>query len=329
MDLVFSTDALPRAARYDAWRGAICDHYVHVDVTATKPDDYRGFIKEARFGEVTLTDILLSEQRIRRNRRHISRLDKDCYYFQFIHSGHLTVLQRGAAHASSPARGAIFCATEQYELQASREVRSFYLEIPRAEFAMRFPKERSPVSAALDSTRGLGRVATELCASMASESARLNEAARSHLGVQLMDLLAFALLAEDGDTPGAEGSVRQARLRSVKRWIEARIGEADLSLERIAAENGMSLRYLHQLFHDEAQTAAEWIRDRRLQLCHDEIAKGDGRLITEIAFAHGFNSSAHFSTAFRRRYGVAPRDVARDMARDVARGAPKPGGAGR
>ena len=55
------------------------------------------------------------------------------------------------AWISNPARAAIFCATEQYELQCSGEVRSFYLELPRAEFAQRFPKERIPVSAAIDS----------------------------------------------------------------------------------------------------------------------------------------------------------------------------------
>ena len=38
MDLVFSTDTMPRAKRYAAWRDAICDVYVHVDVKATDPE---------------------------------------------------------------------------------------------------------------------------------------------------------------------------------------------------------------------------------------------------------------------------------------------------
>ena len=149
MDLVFSTDALAPAERYAAWRDAICDVYVHVDVKAARPEDYKGFIREARFGEVVLTDILLSEQRIKRNNRHIAQLDKDCYYLQLIHHGHLNVIQRGTMHLSNAARGAIFSATEQYELQCLGEVRSFYLEIPRDEFARRFPREQVPVSATM------------------------------------------------------------------------------------------------------------------------------------------------------------------------------------
>jgi len=311
MDIIFTTDDYQPKQRYAAWREAICDVYVHVDVRATRPDEYRGFIREAKFGKVVLTDILLSEQRIQRSSRHIARLDKDCYYLQLIYSGNIDVIQRDATHRSNAARGALFCATEEYELRCKGDVRSFYLEIPRAEFAERFPKERIPVSAPINTTRGLGRIATEFCATLAAEGSKLDENARAHLGEQLMDMLALTLLSSEGDLPAAEGSVRQARLRAVQRWIEAHISDPDLSLEKIAAANGISLRYLHLLFRQSKMSASEWIWNRRLELCYDRIAKGDGQSITAIAFEHGFNSSAHFSTLFRRKYGVPPRDIAR------------------
>ena len=311
MDLVFTTEDIARAKRYSAWRDAICDFYVHVDVKATSPDDYRGYIREGQFGEVVLTDILLSEQRIRRDSQHISRLDKDCYYLQLIHRGNINVIQRGATHLSNAARGALFCATEPYELQCVGEVRSFYLEFPRERFAERFPRERIPVSATVNSTQGLGRLATELCALLATEGSKLEKDVRAHLGNQLMDLLALTLLSDENDKPASNGVVQQARLRSIQQWIEARIGDPNLTLETIASENGVSLRYLHLLFRQCEMSASEWIWNRRLQLCYHQLAKGDSRSITSIAFDHGFNSSAHFSTMFRRKYGVSPRDVAR------------------
>jgi AraC-like DNA-binding protein len=311
MDLVFSTDQFPQARRYAAWRDAICDVYVHVEVEATDPDRYRGFIRETKFGEVVLTDILLSEQRIRRTNQHISLLDKDCYYLQLIHTGKVSVVQAGETQHSNAARGAIFSATEQYELHGHGEVRSFYLELPRDEFAQRFPRERIPVLAALNTAQGLGRIATEFCASLASEDTKLDDGVRKGLGNQLMDLLAFALLTSEGDIPAAERSVKKARLRSVQQWIEAHIADPGLSLERIAGANGMSLRYLHVLFEACEMSASEWIWNRRLQLAYDGLARTDGRSITSIAFDYGFNSPAHFSTMFRRKFGVSPRDVAR------------------
>ncbi|HTV69863.1 MAG TPA: helix-turn-helix domain-containing protein [Rhizobiaceae bacterium] len=309
MDLVFSTDSLPEKSRYAAWRDAICDVYVHVDVKATDPDRYRGFIREAKFGEVVLTDILLSEQRIRRNGQHISKLDKECYYLQLIHKGNISVVQRGETHRSNAARGAIFSAAEPYELYGHGEVRSFYLELPRDEFAQRFPRERVPVSALINTTQGLGRIATEFCATLASEGSKLDEDVRAGLGNQLMDMLAFTMLTAEGDMPAAEGAVKKARLRSVQQWMEGHLGDPNLSLEKVATRNGMSLRYLHLLFEECEMSASEWIWNRRLQLAYDCIARCDGRSITTIAFDNGFNSSAHFSTMFRRKYGIAPRDI--------------------
>jgi AraC-like DNA-binding protein len=306
---MFDTESLPQAERYAAWRDAICDVYVNVDVAATRPEDYRGFIREAKFGEVVMTDILLSEQRIRRNRQHIARLDKDCYYLQLIHSGKVDVVQRGSTLRSNAARGAIFCASELYELHGLGEVRSFYLELPRDDFASRFEKDKIPISASINTAQGLGRIAMELCGSLASEGARLGEDVRAGLGDRLMDMLALTLQTAPGDVPLMDGSVRKARLLSVQSWIEAHIGEHDLQLERIALANGVSLRHLHLLFEECEMTASEWIWNRRLQRSYDEIAKSDGRSITAIAFDHGFNSSAHFSTLFRRKYGISPRDV--------------------
>jgi AraC-like DNA-binding protein len=313
MDLVFSTDQYAQAQRYAAWRDAICDVYVHVDVKATNPDRYRGFIREAKFGEVVLTDILLSEQRIRRNNQHISRLDKDCYYIQLMHRGSISVVQRGQTHKSNAARGAIFSATDPYELHGHGDVRSLYLELPRDEFARRFPRESIPVVASINTTQGLGRITTEFCAALATEGARVETDDRAQLGSQLMDMLALTLLSAEGDVPALEGSVQQARLRTVQQWIETHIKDPDLSLDRVASANGMSLRYLHLLFERCEMSVSEWIWNRRLQLCYDEIARADGRSITSIAFDHGFSSSAHFSTMFRRRYGVTPRDVARHI----------------
>jgi AraC-like DNA-binding protein len=311
MDLVFSTDQYAQAQRYAAWRDAICDVYVHVDVKATDPDRYRGFIREAKFGEVVLTDILLSEQRINRSRRHISQLDKECYYIQLVHKGNVSVVQRGETYKSNAARGAIFSASEQYELHGHGEVRSLYLELPREAFAQRFPRERVPVTALIDTTQGLGRIATEYCVALATEGPKLSNDIRAGLGDQLMDMLAFTLQAPTGDLPSAEGWMKQARLRSVQQWIEQHISDPDLSLDKVAGANGISLRYLHVLFEGCEMSASEWIWDRRLQLAYDGLARGDGRSVTAIAFDHGFNSPTHFTTRFRQKYGMSPRDVLR------------------
>jgi AraC-binding-like domain len=90
---------------------------------------------------------LLSEQRITRRERHIAKLDKDCYYVEFVQQGKVNILQAGQTLLSNAGVGAIFSASEAYDLECVGRVRSLYLEIPRKEFSSRFNENRIPVAA--------------------------------------------------------------------------------------------------------------------------------------------------------------------------------------
>lgn len=311
MDTVFTTENLEPSKRYAAWQGAICDVYVHVEVNAEKRSDYHGFIREARFGAVTMTDVLLSEQRIMRREQHIAKLDKDCYYVEFVQQGKINILQAGKTLLSNPSVGAIFSASEAYDLECIGKVRSLYLEIPHAEFASRFNESKIPVATTLMTGRGLGRIAAEFCATLASEGAPLHEAARARLGDELMDVLALALDMGDREELSGDAIAQKARLRSVQAWIEEHLADPNLSLEKIAKHNGVSLRHLHYLFRLTEVSASEWILDRRLQRCYDALTRPEllNLSVTDVAYRLGFRSSSHFSTAFRRKFGHSPSEL--------------------
>ena len=313
MDLVFSTDGIEPSKRYAAWQGAICDVYVHVDVNSEHRSDYHGFIREARFGAITMTDVLLSEQRISRRERHIAKLDKDCYYVEFVQQGKINILQAGQTLLSNAGTGAIFTASEAYDLECVGQVRSLYLEIPRKEFAERFRNDRIPVARTMATSRGLGRIAAEFCSTLASEGTALDPTVRARLGDEMMDVLALALDAGDKDEPLLDRAVQQSRLRSVKAWIEQHLTDPDLSLENVAKNNGISLRHLHYLFRLTDMSVSEWIWDRRLQRCYDVLTRRELRSlsVTDVAYQLGFSSSSHFSTAFRRKFGISPSDLRR------------------
>jgi len=313
MDLVFSTESLAREKRYQAWRDAICDVYVHVDVHADDPSNYDGFIREVQFGSVALTDVLLSHQQISRRRSHLSRLDKDCYYVQLIQTGKINVLQHGSFLSTNAGIGALFCASEPYTLECLGKVRSYYLELPRKEFALRFKKDRVPISTTMSTGQGMGRIATEFCATLASQGSSLDAAVRARLGEELMDVLALAFDSGQQDEPLADQVVQRARLRSVKGWLESHLGDPHLTLEAIAKANDISLRYLHALFRLEGTSVSHWIWNRRLERSFDMLLKNDNdaHSLTDIAYLVGFSSSSHFSTMFRRKFGIRPSDVRR------------------
>ncbi|MBK1615962.1 hypothetical protein CKO44_21140 [Rubrivivax gelatinosus] len=106
---------------------------------------------------------------------------------------------------------------------------------------------------------------------------------------------------------GPEGAAARQR-RQAEAFILERLHDRRLDVARIAAHLGVSTRYLHQLFAGGPQVM-QWVQEQRLQACRRELAAVNRRPVAEVAWAWGFTSAAHFSRAFKKRFGVPPSAV--------------------
>jgi AraC-like DNA-binding protein len=88
--------------------------------------------------------------------------------------------------------------------------------------------------------------------------------------------------------------------------IEARLDEP-LEMARVARQLGCSVSYLATRFRREVGIPpAQYHLRRRIREASRMLGVADS--ITTVAFDFGFASSQHFTTAFRRVTGTAPRD---------------------
>ena len=103
---------------------------------------------------------------------------------------------------------------------------------------------------------------------------------------------------------------KKIRCEQIKELIGAELRNPALSVHAVAERIGVTTRYLQLLFAEEGECASEYIRRERLRACLLDLrhADCDHQSITDIAFSWGFNSAAHFSSAFRKEFGLCPRD---------------------
>lgn len=98
------------------------------------------------------------------------------------------------------------------------------------------------------------------------------------------------------------------RWQQLAAYVEANLCDAELSVEAIARELGISKRLVHRLFATRQTQYGAYLRTRRLERAREELA--NHRLahlsVSEIAFRNGFNDPSHFSRAFRERFGATP-----------------------
>jgi AraC-like DNA-binding protein len=107
---------------------------------------------------------------------------------------------------------------------------------------------------------------------------------------------------------GQDCRPRTSLFERATKYIDRRLGDPQLTPQAVADGLNISLRYLYLLFGEQSTSVAHWIRSRRLARCHAELAdRSNDRSITEIAFAWGFNDTAHFSRLFKSAYGMPPK----------------------
>jgi AraC-like DNA-binding protein len=120
---------------------------------------------------------------------------------------------------------------------------------------------------------------------------------------------ALQVIAKSDAAP-ADASLRPKdyqRMRAVVEFLEAHLDETP-TLEAIARHAGTSVNTLQRIFrivHDT--TVFDYVRARKLHRAREALER-DGASVAQAAYIAGYTSAANFATAFRRFFGVSPKN---------------------
>lgn len=132
-------------------------------------------------------------------------------------------------------------------------------------------------------------------------------------GAALNSILSLMQLTTPLRRPATD-STPCVRVRRAMAFIEHHLAEEWLTPRAIADAQGVSRRYLDELFGKMNLRVERWIWERRLIRARDELKlsararKGCRKSIIQVALDSGFKSPSHFSRAFSSRFGVSPRE---------------------
>ena len=135
--------------------------------------------------------------------------------------------------------------------------------------------------------------------------------------------LIAALLNTAAATQGSVDAMDDALEARINLYLDAHLGDRDLTVESAAAAHNVSVRQFYNVWaqtgHDH--TPAQWITQRRLQRAREQLSGSDPHRVSIAAVARqwGFADSSHFSRRFRETFGVSPREW-RGTARPAAPG---------
>ena len=100
---------------------------------------------------------------------------------------------------------------------------------------------------------------------------------------------------------------RERQYQKIMTLIDEYIQSEQLRPEWLASETGMSVRSLYRMFADKGLVVAQYIKNRRLDLCAQALRNAhDDEKLAGIGYSWGFTDHSHFSTAFKQRFGLSP-----------------------
>ena len=100
----------------------------------------------------------------------------------------------------------------------------------------------------------------------------------------------------------------EQRIKKALVFIETNY-DAPVTIEAIARSADISVSTCLRLFRSTLDTTPiRCLTQVRLQRAAEALTRGDGRTITEIAYASGFSDASYFNRCFRNAYGMTPRE---------------------
>jgi YesN/AraC family two-component response regulator len=97
-------------------------------------------------------------------------------------------------------------------------------------------------------------------------------------------------------------------MESIMKAVNKHISNSDFNVDMLTQEVGISRAQLHRKMKEMTGiSTSEFIRNIRLEQAA-RLLKEQKINITQVAYTVGFSNLAHFSTIFRKHFGVAPSE---------------------
>lgn len=304
----FSTRSLPPPEMARAWKRVVAGHFGPLD---TEADVCNGFAAELHLYE-------LGDLRLFRIRAPAHRVGHQ----QVRHQGpaadafKLVLQVQGEAQVQQGMRQ-VQLRPGDWTLYDPRQPYSILNRTPMEEIVLWLPRHCLPVAPMLvgrpddAELASVHRMVSGYLDCLVSQLPSLPGPVAHTVSQAAISLIVSALNGH------AQGRVQVPMLahvtrERVKELVAVRLADPQLSIDEIARALRCSRRYLYKVFQDEGTTLERHIWDQRLDRCREALAARDHQgglsqgAISQVAFAWGFGSAAHFTRLFKARYGVTP-----------------------
>lgn len=306
--LTFSTDDLPSAERFDAWRELISPVFDLELLDQGASRACAADVDMVHLGELLISRIRLGGigQRGVRAARKIRRDFLDHYVVEVYVDGSCVGEAGGGAFDLAVGGVGILDLGQPLAMQSTLS-ESVAITIPRAILDRRLPDAARLHGTVLRD--GIGSLLGEYVCSLYRHLPHLSATEAARVSHATLSMIAACLAPVSANLARAQGPVGAVLLERAKRYIGQNLESSDLSVEQICAALRISRSHLYRAFELHGGVAGYILACRLSAARAALLDPADGRRVSALAYDHGFASAAHFSRAFRQHFGLTPSEA--------------------
>ena len=305
--LILDLESVSGSARSSIWKHWVSDIFPGMEVEALEPNNPVGIIKRIRIGPGYLWAILTTGQKLNcvppPSSDSATLFDRETIMLQM--SGNDEITQNNKRVRLSEGDVCLINKNMPFQIDVIGVSSVLLFSFPMNMAESAYPhllRKNSLLKFSSESTEvGLFRN-TLIEGYLAAE--KLSSNAGTVLCNCLISLFSIIPEPDVEDQPTTHWRIKQALQE-----IHTHLFENDLSPNTIAKRQNISRRRLDSLFQSElGTTIAAQILEHKLTQAASELCNptSNARTIGEVAYDSGFKDPAHFTRAFKRRFGQSP-----------------------
>jgi AraC-like DNA-binding protein len=312
MSQLLTTAAVEPARQLAYWTEMVCDTYVQLDCDAAADcRTIEGEIAVDQLATLQLSRVTATAQHVRRTPARIAWASEDYFLVSIQAHGSGVVVQDGRAARLAPGDFALYDSTRPYELHFDGPFQQYVLKLPGPSLRTALRDTHQLTATQVSGERGAGHLMIGMIRTLAADIDTL----APESAVAVADSVTQILIAGLSALPAAQrplpSGLTALHREQIKACVRTRLREPGLSVAAIAAQLRLAPSTLHRAWLGEPCSLADWIWAQRLDATRRDLCDPtlSARSVSEIAFSWGFNDAAHFSRAFRARFGCAPSEL--------------------
>lgn len=307
----WSTRPFRPAQQFARWREAVDATHLAWDIALRRPSAFAAKLKRQSLGGANMIECVCDPCAGKRREPEIARSDEGYYGVLHVMQGREMLRQGGREAWLKAGDFVLLDSTRPIDFAVGERLHKITFLIPQRLLEATLPDAHEFVAATVSGLSGRGALFANHLRVLAAVRENVPQVLLPRLMEATLDLLATAFV---GETSGGTASQR-ALVAHIQTYIRDRLDDPALNPESIAAAHEISVRQLHRLFAAADATVEPWIWNERLARCRHDLTQPGVVAISKVAFKWGFSDAAHFSRAFRKRYGLAPRELRNETTR--------------